>query len=153
MWIYPYSSWLLYWHWCNHINELFQERCNSTANALELHLSCINPSICSARPSVDTVLTKKLDMLLLLLLLPMISIPYIFADLTSLTHWGRDKFAVILPTTFSNAFSWMKMYEFCFKISLKFFPKVRINKIPALFQIMAWHQTGYKPLSETMMIS
>ena len=29
-----------------------------------------------------------------------------------LTHWGRDKMAAILQTTFSNIFSWMKMYEF-----------------------------------------
>ena len=29
-----------------------------------------------------------------------------------LTHWGRDKMAAIFPTTFSNGFSWMKMYEF-----------------------------------------
>ena len=26
-----------------------------------------------------------------------------------LTHWGRDKMAAISQTTFSNAFSWMKM--------------------------------------------
>ena len=29
-----------------------------------------------------------------------------------LTHWGWDKMAAIFQTTFSNAFSWMKMYEF-----------------------------------------
>ena len=29
-----------------HIDGLVQERCNSIANAMELHLSCINPSIC-----------------------------------------------------------------------------------------------------------
>ena len=29
-----------------------------------------------------------------------------------LTHWGRNKMADIFQTTFSNAFSWMKMYEF-----------------------------------------
>ena len=29
-----------------------------------------------------------------------------------LTHWGRDKMADIFQT-FSNTFSWMKMYEFC----------------------------------------
>ena len=29
-----------------------------------------------------------------------------------LTHWGRDKMAAIFQTTFSNAFSRMKMYEF-----------------------------------------
>ena len=28
-----------------------------------------------------------------------------------LTHWGRDKIDVISQTTFSSAFSWMKMYE------------------------------------------
>ena len=29
-----------------------------------------------------------------------------------LTHWGRDKMDAISQTTFSNAFSWMKMLEF-----------------------------------------
>ena len=29
-----------------------------------------------------------------------------------LTYWGRDKMAAISQTTFSNAFSWMEMYEF-----------------------------------------
>ena len=29
-----------------------------------------------------------------------------------LIHWGRDKMAAISQTTFSNAFSWMKKYEF-----------------------------------------
>ena len=39
------------------------------------------------------------------------------------------------------------------KISLKFVPKVRINNIPALVQIMAWRRSGDKPLSEPMMVS
>ena len=38
------------------------------------------------------------------------------------------------------------------KISLKFDPRRPINNIPALFQIMAWHQPGDKPLSEPMMV-
>ena len=29
----------------------------------------------------------------------------------ALTHWGRDKMAAIFQATFSNAFSWMKIYE------------------------------------------
>ena len=33
------------------------------------------------------------------------------------------------------------------KIPLKFVPKVRINNIPALVQIMAWRRPGDKPLS------
>ena len=38
-------------------------------------------------------------------------------------------------------------------ISLKFVPKVRINNIRALVQIMAWRRPGDKPLSEPMMVS
>ena len=33
----------------------------------------------------------------------------------SLTHWGRDKMAAIFQMTCSNAFSWMKIYEFCLR--------------------------------------
>ena len=36
-------------------------------------------------------------------------------------------------------------------ISLKFVPKGPINNIPALVQIMAWRQTGDKPIYEPMM--
>ena len=38
----------------------------------------------------------------------------IFIKITNrdLTHWGRDKIDAISQTTFSSAFSWMKMNEF-----------------------------------------
>ena len=39
------------------------------------------------------------------------------------------------------------------KISLKFVPKVRINNILALVQIMAWRRPGDKPLCEPMLVS
>ena len=38
------------------------------------------------------------------------------------------------------------------KISLKFVPRVPNNNIPALVQIMAWHQPDQKPSSEPMML-
>ena len=38
-------------------------------------------------------------------------------------------------------------------IILKFVPKVQLNNIPALVQIMAWHRPGDKPLSEPKMES
>ena len=38
-------------------------------------------------------------------------------------------------------------------ISLKFVPKVPINNILALVQIMAWRRPGDKPLSEPMMVN
>ena len=56
--------------------------------------------------------------------------------LDQLTHWGRDKMPAILQVTLS------------IKISLKFVPKGPINNIPALVQIMAWHRSGDKPISE-----
>ena len=64
---------------------------------------------------------------------------------TMLTHWGRDQIDAMSQT---NENVWISH-----RISLKFVPKVRINNIPALVQIMAWRRPGDKPLSEPMMVS
>ena len=45
--------------------------------------------------------------------------------LQGLTHWGWDKMAVILQTTVSNAFSWMKMCKFCLKFHWTLFSRVQ----------------------------
>ena len=37
------------------------------------------------------------------------------------TQWGRDKMAAISQTTFSNAFSWTKMYEFLLRFHWSLF--------------------------------
>ena len=42
-----------------------------------------------------------------------------------LTHWGRDKMDAISQTTFSNAFSWMKMFEFRLKFHWNMFLRVQ----------------------------
>ena len=68
-----------------------------------------------------------------------------------LTHWDRDKIDAILQTTFSNGFSWMKMYEFRLTFH-RSGPRGPINNIPTLVQIMAWRRPGDKPLSEPMMV-
>ena len=44
-----------------------------------------------------------------------------------LTHWGRDKIDAILQTTFSNAISWMKMFEFQLKFHWSSFLKVQLK--------------------------
>ena len=59
-------------------------------------------------------------------------------------HFADDIFKCI----FQNENEWISP-----RISLKFVPKVRINNIPALVQIMAWRRPGDKPLSEPMMVS
>ena len=69
-----------------------------------------------------------------------------------LTHWGRDK----RPPFSRRHFKWIFLNEYvCISlgISLKFVPKVRINNILALVQIMTWHRPGDKPLSEPIMVS
>ena len=42
-----------------------------------------------------------------------------------LTHWGRDKMDGISQTTFSSAFSWMKMFEFQLKFQWHLFLRVQ----------------------------
>ena len=47
-----------------------------------------------------------------------------------LTHWGiwgRDKMAAISQTTFSNGFSWMKIYEFQLKFHWSLFLRVQLT--------------------------
>ena len=61
--------------------------------------------------------------------------------------------AVIFQTTFSNAFSWMKIHKFRSRFSLKFVPNGLINNIPALVEKMAWRRPGGKPFPEPMMVS
>ena len=45
----------------------------------------------------------------------------------SLTHWGRDKMADILQTTFSNAFSCLKMYEFGLRFHWNLFLRFKLT--------------------------
>ena len=60
---------------------------------------------------------------------------------------GRYFLDDIFKGIFLNENAWISL-----KISLKFVPKVRINNIPSLVQIMAWRRPGDNPLSEPMMV-
>ena len=44
-----------------------------------------------------------------------------------LTHWCRDKMAVVSQTTLSNAFSWMKMFEFRWRFHWSLFLRVQLT--------------------------
>ena len=48
-------------------------------------------------------------------------------QIKELTHWGRDKMAAIFQTTFSNAFSWMKMHEFCLRFHWTLLLRVKLT--------------------------
>ena len=56
-------------------------------------------------------------------------------------------------STLSNAYSWMKIYEFRLILLLKFVLKGPIHNIPTLLQIMACRRPGDKPLSEPLTVS
>ena len=51
-----------------------------------------------------------------------------------LTHWGRDKMDAIFQTTFSNGFSWMKMYEFRLTFHWSLFLGVQLTIFQHLFR-------------------
>ena len=48
-------------------------------------------------------------------------------SLSQLTHWGREKIAAIFQTTFSNAFSSVKMYEFPIRFHWGLFPIAKLT--------------------------
>ena len=54
------------------------------------------------------------------------------------THWGREKTDAIFQTTFSNAFSWMQMYEFRLKYYRILFPRVQL----IIFKHWFWQWLG-----------
>ena len=52
---------------------------------------------------------------------------YMVFNQSTLTHWGRDRMAAISQTTFSIAFSWMKMYEFQLSFHWSLFLRVQLT--------------------------
>ena len=52
---------------------------------------------------------------------------WVWAQAGQLTHWGRDKMAGISQTIFSNAFSWMKLFELRLKFHWSLFPRVQLT--------------------------
>ena len=51
-----------------------------------------------------------------------------------LTHWGRDKMVAIFQTTFTNAFSWMKIYGFRLRFHWRLFLRVQLTIIQHWFR-------------------
>ena len=54
-----------------------------------------------------------------------------------LTHWGRDNIDAVSQTTFSSAFSWMKifkMFEFRLKFHCSLFLRVKLTKFQHWFR-------------------
>ena len=66
------------------------------------------------------------------------------------SHQILCKISAILHTTFSNWYVWMKAWIWN-KFPLRYVLLGPIGNMSALVQIMTWHTTGEKPLSDPMM--
>ena len=137
-------------HWRrNHLDGLMQERHNSSANALELHFSCSNPSICKllvnaviaegpsqsgSRISADEMMNTQVSY---------ICMGLAYEHFEAETKW--------LP--FSRHFEMDFLEWKCIKISFTFVSRAPVNNIQALVQIMAWRWPGDKPSFEPMMVN
>ena len=68
------------------------------------------------------------------------------------TLWPRQNDRNV-PDDIFKCISFNENVWISIEVPLKFVPKGSINNIPALVQIMAWCQSGDKPLSELMMVN
>ena len=69
-------------------------------------------------------------------------VSYIGWPIGDLTHWGRDKMDAISQTTFSSAFSWMKLFEFRSKFKWSLFLRVRLTVFQHWFRYWLGQATG-----------
>ena len=69
----------------------------------------------------------------------------------SLSHLPLDKMAAILADNIFEWIFWNENGRIPIQISLNFVSESPIDNNPSLVQIMAWHRTGDKPLSEPML--
>ena len=67
------------------------------------------------------------------------------------THLPLDKLVAILSDDIFKYIFLSENDRISFQITLKFVPRGPIDNKPALFQVMAWRQTGDKPLPEPML--
>ena len=61
---------------------------------------------------------------------------------SSVTHWDRDKMAIIFQTIFWDGFSWMKMYEYRLKFHSNLFVGP-INNFPSCFIVSHLNTSQY----------
>ena len=61
--------------------------------------------------------------------------PYCIMWFQHLTHWGSEKMDVISQTTFSGAFSWMKIFELRLKFNWSLFLRVHLTIFQHWFRL------------------
>ena len=72
-------------------------------------------------------------------------------DSSMINHLPLDKMAALFADDIFKFIFLNENDRLAIQISLKFVPTSPIDNTPALVQVMAWRQTGDKPLSEPML--
>ena len=103
----------------------------SIANTSEILQSCTKPSVCHWQ-DVNAICFRW-------------KVP----DINTLRPRQNGRY---FPDDIFKSIFFNENVSIAIKISLKFVPKGTINNIPALVQIMAWHRSGDKLLSEPIMV-
>ena len=118
---------ITHWGMKTYLDGFMQERCNSIANALELHLSCIIPPICQWCPARnDQMILLKMALKIWWDLLAFIGWYNGSFGTARFTYWGQDKMDNISHTTFLNVFSSMKMFAFPLKFHWSLFLSIQL---------------------------
>ena len=63
-----------------------------------------------------------------------ISVVLIPGNICILLNTGQGEVAILFPMTFSNAFSWMKMYKFRLRFHWSFFPRAKLTIFQRCFR-------------------
>ena len=118
------------WNYCKkrNIDGLVQERRNSIADAMELRLSCINPSVWYLRRTFLVLHMESSPQTLYAFSTSQETwscLYTVYFTVLYLTHWGQDKMAAISKKTFPNACSSMKIVVVWFKFHLNKFPGIQ----------------------------
>ena len=109
-----------------------------------IHVTCRWPFL--------TLLRRKLGTLRYIASTSRLILSWLLKSSTaSLTHWDHDKMAAILADNIFKCIFLNENDRIVISISLKFVPRSPIDNKAALVQVMAWHWTGDKPLSEPML--
>ena len=116
-----------YMNYCVHTNQV---DCNQLTR---LHRALWDISACQKNRYTAYIFTV-LRVKLWLLLINLTDRAFYLTPRGTMIRWGR-KNGRIFQKTFSNAFSWVKMYKFCSKRPEKLFPDCPIDNIPGLLEI------------------
>ena len=123
MWLEPVT-----WHWCMMCLFSFLSTLSFLYMRQVTQLDDMPHGVAEKSPGLDLLKNVHGSMVINLVVS---SMPKLFFRKClarhRLTHWGQDKMANIFQTTFSNAFSCLKICEFGLRFHWNLFPRFKLT--------------------------